>query len=85
MNCQDDEWFDLNGDYMKDVTYSEVEIDELVTKDPITGEFVPTGQGCLILTGVDELDATHKVTVHYNLNTGVYTVIDYEGGTDGQN
>lgn len=49
-------------------------------KDPNTGEFIPTGEGCMILTGVDELDESQKVTVHYNLKTGVYTVVDYEGG-----
>lgn len=72
-------WVDLNGDFMKDITFSQVEIDELVTKDPNTGEFIPTGEGCMILTGVDELDESQKVTVHYNLKTGVYTVVDYEG------
>lgn len=74
------EWTGLNGNFMKDISYSKVDVESLVTKDDISGKFVPLDKNCLVVTGVDDLDETHKVTVHYNPSSGVYTVIGYEGG-----
>lgn len=73
-------WLDLNGKGMRDITFNKVEIDELVTKDLVTGEYKPIGEGCIVLTGVDELDEKHKVTVHFDAKTGIYTVVDYNRG-----
>lgn len=73
------DWLDLNGKLRSDASFDRVEIDELISVNPQTGNLEPKGTSCLILTGEDTSNGL-KVTVkiHYDTTTGIYTVIPHE-------
>lgn len=62
-----------------DVKFNKVAISELVTMDPITGEFKPKGTSCIILTGEDTSEGMMVTCkIHYDIKSGVYTVLSHK-------
>ena len=60
------------------IKFNKVAISELVTMDPITGEFKPKGTSCIILTGEDISEGIMVTCkIHYDIKSGVYTVLSH--------
>lgn len=62
-----------------DFKVDEVVVDQLVRKNPITGDLQPVGSAALIFRGGDIRGGVSVILMmHYDKTTGNYTVVNYE-------